>query len=93
MVHEKSKHTDKVDWPMCDQCDYRHWDKNQVKLHVTKAHNGVRISCQLCDASFTQRGNMISHMKSLHENQLVKTGVENTALPFNKRYIINTDMI
>ena len=90
MMHEKSKHTDKVDWPLCDQCDYRHWDKNQVKLHITKAHNGVRISCQLCAASFTQRGNMISHMKSLHQKQLVKTGVENTALPFSKRYKINS---
>ena len=92
VVHEKSKHTDKVDWPMCDQCDYRHWDKNQVKLHITKAHNGVRISCQLCAASFTQRGNMISHMKSLHQKQLVKTGVENTALPFSKRYKINSQI-
>ena len=89
MTHEKSKHTDKADWPLCDQCDYRHWDKNQVKLHIAKAHNGVRIRCQLCEACFTQRGNMISHMKSLHEKQLVKTGVENTALPFNKRYKIN----
>ena len=92
MVHEKSKHMDKTDWPLCDQCDYRHWDKNQVKLHITQAHNGVRIRCQLCDASFTQRGNMISHMKSLHEKQLVKTGVENTALAFNKRYIINSQI-
>jgi len=88
VLHEQKKHTTRDEWPMCDQCDYRNWNKHKIKVHYDKVHNGVRVKCDLCSSTFTQRSNMVAHMKKVHSDQLVGTGEQNEHLAFSKRYII-----
>ena len=86
--HIQQKHTEKDKWPMCDECDYKHWDKHRVRRHFQKTHEGFRVQCEICTAMFTSTGNMHAHMKKKHRDILVETDIQNPHYPFKLRYII-----
>ena len=86
--HIQQLHTPQEDWPKCDECDYKHWDKHRVRRHFGKAHQNIRVNCQICTAIFTTTGNMHAHMKKTHKDMLVETGLQNPQLSFKLRYIV-----
>ena len=88
-IHESSVHTDKENWPKCTDCDYRSWNKANITEHHRKVHEGKRFQCQLCEAIFTQRSNMIAHMMKLHQDMLIENteNIHTNAL-FSERYSI-----
>ena len=68
-------------------CDYTQWDQKLVTQHMDKVHRGIRVQCEICPALFTKRNNMIHHMKTVHTDKLIETGVTNPSLSFSKRFI------
>jgi hypothetical protein len=84
--HKQQRHTESEQFPKCDLCEYRNWNTQKIAQHIRKVHKGERIQCELCPAKFTVKSNMHAHMKNLHADNLVKTGIDNPQISFNERY-------
>ena len=91
--HIEKKHTERKDWPKCSECNYTMWNKAAVSNHFRKVHKGLRIECKICQKIFTERGNMIAHMKQIHKDILIKQDISSELgsaqieyAPFSKQY-------
>ena len=50
----------------CEECGYARERKSDVFKHVERRHIDVQVSCQYCDAVFTNRLSLKEHLKFRH---------------------------
>ena len=65
-VHERKKPY------KCPQCVKAFGAKSKLKIHISVVHEGIRLQCDLCEASFTERGLLNRHLKKSHFEKKVK---------------------
>ena len=59
----------------CGECGKCFNNKKSFKAHET-IHTKVNlVNCKLCDKSFSKKGNLLAHMKSIHQSKKVKTNL------------------
>ena len=65
--HQQELHSGLYRYP-CALCDKGYSTCDSLKAHLAKAHGvlGVRVSCDVCGASFSRRDVMLRHMRSTH---------------------------
>lgn len=64
-VHEKvprARHSDASNTPVvCEVCNKKYVNNRVLTVHMQSVHEGLRpYKCEYCDATYTQRGNVIS---------------------------------
>ena len=59
----------------CDQCQAAFSEKTGLKVHIANKHGDETFRCECCDKKFGVKGNMIRHVKNVHDI-LEVTGVE-----------------
>lgn len=67
----KSQHFDQFqdDNFRCDKCEYSSRYLNNLKIHKTSVHEGIRFECEVCGRSFTTKSNLQTHQYSKHEGR------------------------
>ena len=50
----------------CEECGYARERKSDVFKHIERRHIDVQVSCQYCDAVFTNRLSLKEHLKFRH---------------------------
>ena len=49
--------------------------KEQINGHIASVHEGKKpFKCNICDASFTQKGEIIGHFATVHEGKKALKG-------------------
>ena len=63
----------------CDYCPYKVLNevhaKYKMKDHIEIIHEGVVLSCHLCDAKITRKCNLDKHMQEKHSLQRFKCDI------------------
>ena len=54
-------------WWRCKKCGFERAGRWDVARHVEQRHCSISISCKLCDAVFSRRDKLKSHLKNKHE--------------------------
>jgi len=67
----KLQHFDKFqdDNFRCDKCEYSTKYLNNLKIHKTSVHEGIRFECDVCSRTFTTKSNLQTHQYSKHEGR------------------------
>ena len=50
----------------CSKCDKNFVQKDSVRHHMKRAHEGLNFKCKECEKTFNQKGNLITHIKNIH---------------------------
>lgn len=53
----------------CSYCGKGYWSSTGLSLHL-QVHEGKSFVCPICDAKFTQKGTMKTHMKMKHRSSM-----------------------
>ena len=75
-IHKQTVHGDKkIDRKRyyshkvkCNQCEYKAL-KSELNIHVKSVHLKIRHQCNFCEKTFSNNGNLKSHIKSSHEGK------------------------
>ena len=62
-AHIESVHEGKKPF-QCDYCGFRTSAKQKLTVHIEGTHEGKKHYCSYCDKNYTQRGTLVSHMRS-----------------------------
>ena len=54
-------------WWRCRKCGFERAGRWDVARHVEQKHCSISIACKLCDAVFSRRDKLKSHMKKKHD--------------------------
>ena len=50
----------------CDQCQAAFSEKTGLKVHIANKHGDETFRCEYCDRKFGVKGNVIRHVKNVH---------------------------
>ena len=89
-IHMERNHTPREKWPKCPwpDCDYTWCHQQNVDNHYRKVHEGVRVSCEICPNTFTDKSNMQAHMMKIHSDLVVRKENARTSGSFEERYTV-----
>ena len=89
-IHMERSHTPREKWPKCPwpDCDYTWCHQQNVDNHYRKVHEGVRVSCEICTNTFTDKSNMQAHMMKIHSDLVVRKENARTSGSFEERYTV-----
>ena len=51
--------------------DYQGTSKSKVTVHINSKHNNVRYSCDICEATFAQKGHIRLHKMAKHGEEKI----------------------
>ena len=88
--HVERKHSKRENWPKCrwPDCEYTWFHQTNVDCHYRKVHEGVRVTCEICPNTFTDKSNMQAHMMKIHKDLVIRKENSRTAGSFEERYTV-----
>ena len=64
---QQSKLGDRFPLFQCDYCNYQSFNKQCLKLHIEREHEGVRYPCDICSYQSKSKLNLRDHKASKHK--------------------------